>query len=198
MTDKFYFEADVLGVKLAFSSGGSCFSPSGVDRGTMAMLSASNLQHGEKVLDLGCGYGVVGIWAAGIVGETNVFMLDISEKAVKYAAANAETNGVGGVTVLLSDGLKELKETGFDVILSNPPYHTDFSIAKSFIEKGFNRLKVGGRMLIVTKREKWYKNKLTSVFGGCRVREIDGYYVFEAIRRGLCRADILRKNNKSD
>ena len=75
--------------------------------------------------------------------------------------------------------------SGFDLILSNPPYQTDFSVAKGFIEKGFNRLKIGGKLYMVTKRRAWYKNKMISVFGGVEIRETDGYYVFIAERRSL-------------
>ena len=56
-------------------------------------------------------------------------------------------------------------------------------MAKGFIEKGFNRLKLGGRLLMVTKRREWYRNKLVSIFGGVKVRDIDGYCVFEVERR---------------
>jgi 16S rRNA (guanine1207-N2)-methyltransferase len=89
--------------------------------------------------------------------------------------------------------LDALDETGFDCILSNPPYHTDFSVAKRFIEKGFNRLKPGGRMYMVTKRKEWYKNKFISVFGGVRIYEIDGYYVFEAEKRSKNFAGKIKK-----
>ena len=85
--------------------------------------------------------------------------------------------------VVCSDGFRDLDEAGFDLILSNPPYQSDFAVAKHFIEKGFNRLVVGGRMLMVTKRRDWYRNKFISVFGGVRVREIDGYFVFDAEKR---------------
>ena len=54
---------------------------------------------------------------------------------------------------------------------------------KHFIEKGFNRLVIGGRMLMVTKRELWYRKKFTAIFGGVIVHPVDGYVVFEAIRK---------------
>jgi 16S rRNA (guanine1207-N2)-methyltransferase len=82
-----------------------------------------------------------------------------------------------------SDGFNSLTDTDFDVILSNPPYHADFAVPKHFIEKGFNRLKVGGRMYMVTKRKDWYKNKLTAIFGGVKVFEAGEYYVFCAEKR---------------
>ena len=110
-------------------------------------------------------------------------MSDVDANAVDAARANAGRNGVGGVKIVVSDGFDGVDDAGFDFILSNPPYQTDFAVAKKFIEKGFNRLKIGGRMVMVTKRLDWYRNKLKAIFGGVRVREIDGYYVFEAEKR---------------
>ena len=78
-----------------------------------------------------------------------------------------------------------LDDTGFTAIFSNPPYQSDFAVAKHFIEKGFNRLMLGGRMIMVTKRRAWYENKLKSIFGGCRVTEKNGYFVFEAEKRSM-------------
>lgn len=54
----------------------------------------------------------------------------------------------------------------FTLILSNTPYHNDFSIAKHFIKEGFRRIVIGGKMIMVTKRKDWYKNKFISIFGG--------------------------------
>lgn len=175
--------ANVLGEKLSLETCAGLFSPEHVDRGTLAMLSAAVLTPGMKVLDLGCGCGVVGIAAAKKCGAENVWMLDANPLAVDTAARNAERNGVSGVHIVLSDGFRTLDEAGFELILSNPPYQSDFSVAKHFIEKGFNRLRIGGSMVMVTKRLEWYRNKLRAVFGGVHVRQIDGYWVFEAQRR---------------
>lgn len=159
------------------------FSPEHADRGTLAMLSTVEFRSGMKVMDLGCGCGIVGILAAKKCGEENVVMSDVDEKAVETARMNAVDNGVGGVNVVVSDGFDSVDAAGFDLILSNPPYQTDFAVAKKFIEKGFNRLKIGGRLVMVTKRLDWYRNKIRSIFGGVKVQEIDGYYVFTAERR---------------
>ena len=176
-------EAALMGETLRLRTADSLFSPGRVDRGTMAMLSVAAFEPGMKVLDLGCGCGVVGVLAAKKCGAERVWMLDVDPLAVKIARQNAEANGVGGVNCLVSDGLSALHEAGFDLILTNPPYQSDFSVAKGFIEKGFNRLKLGGTMLMVTKRRAWYENKLRAIFGGVKVRQIDGYFVFEAQRR---------------
>ena len=185
--------ATIKGIELEFQTSPKLFSPRQIDAGTLAMLSYAEFSGGQKVLDLGCGYGVVGILAAKFTGASGVYMLDVDEEAVGYAARNAELNGVGGVHVLRSDGLESLDEAGFDLILSNPPYHTDFSVAKKFIEKSFNRLKTGGRLLMVTKRRDWYRNKLAAVFGGVKVHEAGGYFVFEAERRSASYGGNKRK-----
>ena len=159
------------------------FSPRGADAGTLSMASAVELESGQKLLDLGCGAGLVGIAAAKVLGEENVWMTDVDPAAVRCAAENAKRNGVENVHLCCGDALDAVDASGFDWILSNPPYHADFSVAKKFIEKGFNRLKLGGKLVMVVKRELWYRNKLTAIFGGVRMQEIGGYFVFTAEKR---------------
>ena len=159
------------------------FSPRGADAGTLSMVSVVELESGQKLLDLGCGAGLVGIAAAKVLGEENVWMTDVDPAAVRCAAENAKRNGVENVHLCCGDALDAVDASGFDWILSNPPYHADFSVAKKFIEKGFNRLKLGGKLVMVVKRELWYRNKLTAIFGGVRMQEIGGYFVFTAEKR---------------
>ena len=181
------------GVSLIFKTEPSMFSPQSIDKGTLAMLSAVGFSKTDKVLDLGCGYGIVGIYAAKLIGEHNIIMSDIDAACVELAKRNAETNGVGGVSVIQSDGFSNIQDTDFSLILSNPPYHSDFSIPKHFIEKGFNRLMIGGKMFMVTKRKDWYKKKLIAIFGGVSIEEIDGYYVFCSEKRSMQYSKNTRK-----
>ena len=185
MKDETMIVQEILGKRIELRTDLGLFSPGHVDRGTLAMLSRADFMPGMQVMDLGCGCGVVGIIAALICGAQNVVMSDIDPVAVRTARENAARNGVGEITCILSDGFARVDRTGFDLILSNPPYQSDFSVAKAFIEKGFNRLKPGGRMLMVTKRRTWYRNKLSTVFGGVKIYDIDGYYVFEAQKRTM-------------
>lgn len=186
----------VQGIDLVLYTNEEVFSPGAVDKGTKAMLSFVEFGAEDKVLDLGCGCGVVGILAAKQIGADKVVMCDVSENAVLLSKQNAEANGVGSVTICRSDGLKEISETGFTLILSNPPYHTDFAVAKGFIEDGFKKLSVGGKMVMVTKRLDWYRNKLNATFGGVTVKEKDGYYVFLAEKRGNRKPKKEKKNEQ--
>ncbi|MCH5262779.1 MAG: methyltransferase [Lachnospiraceae bacterium] len=182
----------IKGVDLKFETESSIFSPNSIDKGTLAMLSVIDFLPSDKVLDLGCGYGVVGILAGKLIGEESVVMCDISERAVEYTKINAALNGVPHISIRLSDGYKNVEENDFSLILSNPPYHADFSVPKNFIEVGFRKLTMGGKLVMVTKRLDWYKNKLTSIFGGVKVQEIGGYYVFVAEKRSR----IIKKKTK--
>jgi len=197
MTEYYTFEAKIKDIDLKFRTSDGVFSPKGIDKGTLAMLSAVDFQQTDKVLDLGCGYGVVGILAAKIIGADNVVMTDKDSVAVELSRLNAALNNVEGVKIIQSDGFRNLDDKDFTLILSNPPYHTDFSVAKEFIEKGFNRLCIGGKMYMVTKRKEWYKNKLTAIFGGVKVWEADGYFVFMSIKKDSSYANAKRKKGRT-
>lgn len=184
--------AEINGIKLRFETAASSFSPRFIDRGTLAMLSAADLTGGSRLLDLGCGYGVAGIYAAKLIGAQNVIMSDVDGVSVELSKKNAAINGVGDIKVILSDGFTGITESGFTHILSNPPYQADFAVPKRFIEKGFNRLQLGGKLIMVTKRKLWYKNKLIAIFGGVKIVETDGYYVFIAEKRGSQYAKSLK------
>ena len=173
--------ANIKGHDLTFETTASLFSPNQIDKGTLAMLNHIEFTPDDRVLDLGCGYGVVGIVAA--KHTSNVVMSDIDKIAIKYAAKNANINTLQNINIIQSNAYENIKITDFTIIANNPPYHADFSVPKLFIEKGFNRLAIGGKFYMVTKRKDWYKNKFITIFGGVRIHEIDGYYIFEAEKR---------------
>ena len=175
---------NINGVSVEIVKSENLFSPGALDLGTKAMLKTYPADGEAKILDLGCGAGWVGIYASKVIGNENVVLCDIDENAVAAAGINASHNAVSP-KIVLSDGFSALDDTGFSLIYSNPPYQTDFKVAKHFIEKGFNRLALGGRMIMVTKRRAWYENKLKSIFGGCKVTEESGYFVFCAIKKSM-------------
>ena len=166
------FTAELFGETIVLASDPGVFSPQAVDNGTAAMLSRVDFTQEDKVLDLGCGSGVVGILAAKKLGASHVFMVDVDPKAVAVAKESCRLNVLEAVDVRQSDAFAEVEEKDFSLILSN-----------RMIEGAFRHLRVGGRLLMVTKRLDWYKNKIQAVFNGVRVYEIDGYYVFEAEKR---------------
>lgn len=170
-------------IDLKFYTVATLFSPSSIDKGTLTMLSVVDFSTRDKVLDLGCGYGTVGILAAKLIGAERVVMCDILPQAVECARINAKLNGVAEIEIKVSNGYDNIPYNDFTLILSNPPYHADFSVPKHFIEVGYRKLMYGGKMVMVTKRLTWYQKKLTAVFGGVKVIAKDGYYIFVAEKR---------------
>lgn len=189
-------KATIKDVELKFETTNDLFSPRNIDHGTLAMLSVIEFNEQDKVCDLGCGYGAVGILAAKRIGSENVTMIDNNEEAIEITKQNVALNNLSDLDVVLSDGFSNVRETDFTKIISHPPYHVDFSVPKSFIEKGFNRLKMNGALYMVTKRKEWYKNKLTAIFGGVKIWEIDGYYVFIGIKKSDTYANVKKKKEK--
>ena len=174
--------ANVVGVDVSLETDPRLFSPREVDAGTLAMLSCVQFSPKDKVLDLGCGCGIVGIVAAKLIGAERVFLLDNDALAIEVATRNARLNGLDRLMVVRSEGFNDFQEAGFTQILCNPPYHADFQVPKHFIHKGFNRLLVGGRLWMVTQRQAWYRNKLRSIFGKVREHPHPPYTVFEATK----------------
>ena len=191
-------DIEIKNIKLQFITDDTLFSPKKIDIGTLSMLEEIDFNLESKVLDLGCGYGVVGILAAKIIGEDKVVMCDIDDNAVNISKNNASLNGVGNICIIKSDGVKDIDINDFSIILSNPPYHTDFSVAKHFIEIGFYKLVLNGRFVMVTKRFDWYKNKLTFVFGGVKIKKKNGYYIFISEKRSNIPANKLKQKLKKE
>ena len=188
------FSTQVKGIDLHLTTAPDLFAPKAPDAGTTLMLEEIVFEPTDKVLDLGCGYGLVGVVAAQFVPAERIFLIDNDPNATEAARINLDRADAHGAKVILSDGFNQLRETDFTKIVSHPPYHSDFSVAKHFIEKGFNRLQIGGTMVMVTRRETWYRNKLSAIFGGVRVKARNGYFVFQAEKRS---SQYHKKPNRS-
>lgn len=192
--EKYTVEWHYDGFNYVFHTLESLFSYRQVDLGTRQMIEHIDLQPDNKILDLGCGYGVVGIWAAHIIGSEKVVMSDVNIVALEMTAENVKVNNLDDIQIIHSNGFDNITDADFTLIMSNPPYHTDFSVAKAFIEGSYKHLQKGGRLVMVTKRFGWYRNKIQSVFGGVKWIESKGYYVFMAEKRTVHRCNGKRKS----
>ncbi|MDI9470807.1 MAG: methyltransferase [Bacillota bacterium] len=161
------------------------FSPRYPDPGSLAMLGQLDLAHLDgPVLDLGCGYGLVGLAVAQLIDPALVTLTDVDPLALATARRNAAALGLEGLRVLESDAFQGLEGAeGFACILSNPPYHADFAVPKRFIAGAWRHLRPGGHLYMVTKRRTWYARRLEAVFGGFSLRLVDDYTVFVTEKR---------------
>ena len=106
-------EKEINGITVTLDTGDYYFSPDEIDRGTLAMLSAVEVSREDKILDLGCGYGIVGIYLAKLSGGAEIVMSDVSEDAVRLSGDNVLLNGVTSARVVLSDGLASVEDKDF-------------------------------------------------------------------------------------
>ena len=95
-------------IPLEFETAPALFSPNHVDAGSCLLLSQVGFDPADKILDLGCGYGLLGIYAAKHLSPDNVYLLDIDPLAVELAATNSRINNVPGVHVERSDGRTQM------------------------------------------------------------------------------------------
>lgn len=128
-----------------FDVANTLFSTFAIDHGTDILLRSIVYDKPKNILDLGCGYGPLGIILAKCNKNTEVTMVDKDLLAVRYAKYNVKKNAVDNVNVLGSIGTENIKDMCFDLIVSNIPAKIgDDAIAKNFILDPYKILNVGG------------------------------------------------------
>jgi 16S rRNA (guanine1207-N2)-methyltransferase len=141
------------GHALAFQTDSGVFSRLEVDKGTEILLSALPEKLSGAVLDMGCGYGVIGVSIGKAYPGVTVTMADINGRAVELALANATQNGVS-VRTMQSDGYAAFPmERSFDLILQNPPIRAGKTVIYTMFAEGARRLLPGGALWIVIRKQ---------------------------------------------
>jgi 16S rRNA (guanine1207-N2)-methyltransferase len=174
------FGVRVVGLPGVFSSG----RPDKATSLLLAELDGLELS-GKRVLDLGCGTGLIGAWAARRGAE--VTLVDGDLQSVRSAAATLAANGLSG-EVLHSDVDAALGERTFDVILTNPPFHVGrgvvLDVAREFIATATRRLTPGGTLYLVANEPLPYEAALGAVGPVRELRREGGFKVLAAARAG--------------
>jgi 16S rRNA (guanine1207-N2)-methyltransferase len=137
-----------------------------------------------RVLDLGCGYGVVGIVLKKLYPETAVLSTDVNPRALELAELNCKKNHTE-CEVRLSDGFANIPES-FELVITNPPIRTGKKVIYPMFEDAFSHLVPGGVFLAVIRRQQGAESalkKLKEIFGNCEVTERKkGYWILKSIR----------------
>ncbi|PQA39703.1 class I SAM-dependent methyltransferase [Amnimonas aquatica] len=145
------FEDTLRGQSLKFSTTWGIFSPEAIDDGSRLLLDLLEVAPDADCLDIGCGYGPLGMTLARLAPQGQTLMVDKDFMAVEYANRNCALNGIGNARAMLSNGLQHIDPAlKFDLILSNLPAKASKEQHYLFLFDSLARLKPGGRFYVVT------------------------------------------------
>lgn len=183
------FELTVRGIRLKLTTDAGVFSKQGLDYGSKALIERMEIPPGSRILDVGCGYGPIGLTAARLTQDGFADLVDVNERAVELARLNAEANGIGNVSVMQSDGLASVGGQRYDVILTNPPIRAGKGVVHRIFEECAEHLVPGGALWIVIQNKQGAptaRTKLEAIFGEDAVAEIGkdkGYRILRATNK---------------
>lgn len=158
------------------------FSHRHLDSGAAALIDAVHLSGGDRVLDVGCGSGVVSLALAKRNPQIHVLAIDSNARAVECTALGAAKNELANVHWRLSSDGECDQSATYDIAVCNPPYYSNFKIAELFIDASRRALKPGGRIYIVTKTGQWYEENLYPGWRDITITQGKQYAIVEAIR----------------
>ena len=169
-----------------FRTDAGVFSRSDLDRGTELLLEAIELGPCESVLDLGCGYGAIGIVAARLSEGGHVILTDVNERAVALARANVAANDIRNAEVRLGDLYAPVADAFFDHILCNPPIRAGRKVVDRIIGEAPSHLLDGGHLWIVVRTRQGassIQSRMVQAFGNATVvKRRSGFKVLRSDR----------------
>jgi len=173
------------GNKFNFVTDSGVFSKSEVDFGSRVLIDTFKVPAiAGDVLDVGCGYGPIGLSIAKTETDRTVHMVDINERAVELSQKNADSNGVQNVRIYESDGLTGVTESEFAAILTNPPIRAGKETIFRFYQDAYSKLQVGGELWVVIQKKQGAPStfdKLEEIFSQVEVVDkVKGYWIIKS------------------
>jgi 16S rRNA (guanine1207-N2)-methyltransferase len=147
---------------VVFQTDSGVFSRTEIDRGTRALLDTLPECITGEVLDMGCGYGVLGVCVKKHNPGCRLTMADINARAVELAAANARLNGADAETVQ-SDGFAALASRRFDLIVINPPIRAGKQVVYRMFSDAARALQPRGALMLVIRKQQGAPSAVTSL-----------------------------------
>ncbi len=180
------FSDTLCGQHLTFRTTWGLFSPKGIDEGTRLLLDHLEIEETDDTLDLGCGYGPLGLTMARLAPRGTSVLVDKDFVAVEYSRKNAELNGIDNVEIFLSNGFDQVGERRFDLIVSNLPAKSGKELYYLYFYDALTRLRPGGRIYVVTITglRKFIARSFEEIFGNYeKVKQGKTYTVARAVKQ---------------
>ena len=183
------WKASVPGVEpVEFISVPGCFCHRRLDEGGLALAEVVSRElrergcSGERLLDMGCGCGLVGFLVARAVPGVSLVMVDSHSRAVEAANMNAANLGMAAEVILSDNGTPSRMDGTFDVFVGNPPYYSDYRIADVFLETAKRALKPGGVCYTVCKNSVGLEPVQRRYFPDAEIIRRRGYAVLKSTK----------------
>ena len=174
-------KVQLLGQKMTFLTDAGVFSKKMIDYGSQALLKCLDFHKQESVLDVGCGYGTLGLTLVK-AKEVEATLVDINQRALDLARQNAERNQV--LATIFQSNIYQNVEGRFHHIISNPPIRAGKQVLHEVITGSYTHLLDGGDLTIVIQKKQGApsaKAKMEEVFGNCEILKKDkGYYILRS------------------
>ncbi|GAA0484681.1 class I SAM-dependent methyltransferase [Alkalibacterium sp. s-m-22] len=179
-------EARLKGQQMTFTTDAGVFSRDRVDFGSKVMIEAIDeraFSTGE-VLDVGCGYGPVGLSLAKANPSLHIDMIDVNERALELAKKNAELNGVSNVSIFLSSIYEQVEKQTYGAVISNPPIRAGKQTVHQIITDAKKHLADNGVLIIVIQKKQGApsaKKVMEETYGNVTRIGLDkGYWVLQS------------------
>lgn len=179
------FSETLKDIPFVFHSTWGIFSPRNIDDGTLMLLKYLEIKETDDCLDLGCGYGPLGLTMAKLAPKGSTTLVDKDFKAVEYSNKNAELNQINNAEALLSNGFDQINKRKFNIVVSNIPAKVGNEMLSLFLYDAFKQMKHGGKIYVVTITglRKYIKRNFEEVFGNYKkLKQGPNYTVAMAIK----------------
>lgn len=175
-------------VTYRFKTDNGVFSKKEVDFGSKLLIETFQMPELQgDILDVGCGYGPIGLAIAKQWPDRNVHMIDVNLRAIELAKYNSELNGITNVEIYESDRFSAVKETSFAAILTNPPIRAGKKVVHSIYEQSYEHLKQEGELWVVIQKKQGAPSsidKLLELFKEVEtVEKKKGYFIIKAKKK---------------
>ena len=180
-------DVELLGSKFNLHTRWGVFSPRSIDDGTVLLMKYISADENDVCLDLGCGYGPIGLALARHCSKGQVHMVDKDFVAVELANYNAKNNGITNAKAYLSDAFTHVpNEIRFDQIISNIPAKVGREQLSVILYDAYDALETGGKITVVTINglKDFIKSNFKSVFGNYKkIKQGQKYIISQAVKQ---------------
>lgn len=180
-------QTHLLGHDLTLNTRWGVFSPRAIDEGTQLLMKYVQIESNDKCLDLGCGYGPIGLSVAKSCPQGEVHMVDKDFVAIELANHNAKLNHISNANAYLSDAFSQVsKRDYFDQIISNVPAKVGREQLSIMLYDAYDSMVPGGKITFVTINglRNFIKDNFRSVFGNYKkIKQGQKYTISQAIKQ---------------